>query len=194
MQILQHNNMKYILIFSILFLEMAACQNTGESAAASKEGIKTDSLAIADALHGFFKWYEDNNERLGTIRFVDNTGVHLKLDEAKLDEYLAEFEKSGFVSNGFIEDEKKFYRTCSAFWATEPIDEVPTGLGADRYYCAQDFVAPYSTGAGTSMVQGDRADAVLALDETSKFNFGMVRKNGRWLLDKTGCNMGVQYE
>lgn len=41
MQILQHNNMKYILIFSILFLEMAACQNTGESAAASKEGIKT---------------------------------------------------------------------------------------------------------------------------------------------------------
>lgn len=186
--------MKYFLILLAALLGITACQNTGESASASKEAAKSDSLAIADALHGFFKWYEENNERLNTIRFVDNTGEHLKLDEEKLNEYLAEFDKSGFVSKGFTEDEKKFYKTCSAFWKNEPIDEVPTGLGADRYYCAQDFVAPYSTGKVTSVIDGDHADATLALDETSKFHFSMIRENGKWLLDKTGCNMGVLYE
>jgi hypothetical protein len=185
--------MRYTIILAALFFFIAACQNTGSESAAAQEAVKPDSVAIADALHGFFKWYENNTDRLGAIRFVNDSGVHLSLDEAKLDAFLAEFEKSGFVSKGFLEDEKKFYKKCSAFWSTDPVDEVPTGLGADRYYCAQDYVAPYSTGKVLATINGDRAEAVLTLAETSTFNFSMVKENGKWLLDKTHCNMGVEY-
>jgi hypothetical protein len=185
--------MKYILFAAVLAF-MAACTNTPEAAQKKEAVMVSDSVGIADALHGFFKWYEENNTRVDSLyNFIDDSGQHLTLNQAKLDAYLAEFSKSGFVSNAFVEDEKRFYATCSKFWATEPVDEVPTGLGADRYYCAQDFVAPYSTGKVTSTVKGDQADAVLSLDEATNFNFKMVKENGKWLLAKLGCNMGVEY-
>jgi len=186
--------MKYFSVLFLAFITITACQNTPESAAVkTTEAAKSDSLAIADALHGFFKWYENNNERISAINFVDDSGKHLSLNETKLNEFLAEITKSGFVNNAFVEDEKRFYQTCSKFWANEPIDEVPTGLGADRYYCAQDFVAPYSEGKVTATVKGDHADAVLTLAESTTFNFTMAKENGKWLLAKLGCNMGIEY-
>ena len=194
---------QFSLVTLAVTLFFAACNNKEVKKSSASAETKTavvnttaDSLAIAEALHGFFTWYDANETRLGKIEYVNDKGKHLVLDEKQLMLYHAEVKKSGFVSDDFIADEKKFYQACSKAWAKERKDEVPTGLEADRYHCAQDFVAPYNTGAVTSIINGDHADVVLTLSaggSKSDFKFEMKKENGKWLLSKIGCDMGVKY-
>ena len=194
---------QFSLVTLAVTLFFAACNNkevkkSSASAETNTAVVNTtaESLAIAEALHGFFTWYDANETRLGKIEYVNDKGKHLVLDEKQLMLYHAEVKKSGFVSDDFIADEKKFYQACSKAWANERKDEVPTGLDANRYHCAQDFMAPYNIGVVTSIINGDRADAVLTLsagNAKSDFKFEMKKENGKWLLSKIGCDMGVKY-
>ena len=194
---------QFSLLALVATLFFAACNNKDAAKSAASAETKTvvanttaDSLAIADALHGFFTWFDANETRLEKIEYVNDKGKHLVLDEKQLMLYHAEVKKSGFVSDDFIADEKKFYQACSKAWANERKDEVPTGLDANRYHCAQDFMAPYNTGAVTSTINGDHADAVLTLSAgtaKSDFKFEMKKENGKWLLSKINCDLGVKY-
>lgn len=198
--------MKHLLGAALLIsIFLTACQNNEtpktatapETKAAPAPAANADSIAIADAVHGFFTWYDANSERLGKIQFVNDKGKHLTLDEKQFAVYLEEVRKSGFVSETFLTNETKFYHTCAKIWQTEAKDEVPTGLDADRFLCAQDFIAPYNTGKVTSDISGDGALATLTLtgsqNEQSIFTFDLKKENGKWLLAKLGCDMGVKY-
>lgn len=187
------------LCAAILF---TACSSTETTKNIVQESTTTnsfpvnDSTAIADAIHGFFTWYEANEERIGKINYINDKGKHLILDEKQLLTYLEEVKKSGFVSDEFILDEIKFYKACAKAWLHETTDEVNTGLDADRYHCAQDFVAPYNTGIVTSTINGNRAHAILTLTEgntKTDVEFEMKKENDHWLLAKLDCDMGVKY-
>ena len=153
-----------------------------------------DSTAITNTLHGFFAWYDAHLEELGWMRFVDEAGPHLKLNEPKLKEYFADLKASGFISDDLLEEERKFYKACEKAWAHEEKDEVPTGLEADRFHCAQDYVAPYPSGQVRSVIQGDTAQAELILTgemgEKASFHFTLKKENGKWLLARLGCPTG----
>lgn len=187
----------------LISLLLTACQNNETPKTATAPETKAapvtnaDSIAIADALHGFFTWYDANTERLGKIQFVNDKGKHLKLDEKQFAVYLEEVRKSGFVSETFLTNETKFYNACAKAWQNESKEDVPTGLSADRFLCAQDFIAPYNTGKVTSEISGDGALATLTLtgasNEQSIFTFDLKKENGKWLLTKLGCDMGVSY-
>jgi Protein of unknown function (DUF3828) len=197
--------MKNVLITLLCLVTfVTACKNNAETkntatteTKAAASPANADNTAITETLHGFFTWYSANDERIGKINFVNETGKHLALDEKQLTVYHAEVKKSGFVSDEFIADEIKFYKACSKSWEEETKGEVPTGMGADRYLCAQDFIAPYNTGTVTSVINGDRAKATLTLKgeqgEKSDFTFDMKKEGGKWLLAKLGCDMGVKY-
>ena len=198
---MNHIKQPIIAVLCAVYL-LTACQNTET---ANKETIENkviaqsstnDSTAITETLHGFFSWYEANEERISKIDYINDKGKHLTLDEKQLQAYLAEVKKSGFVSDEFVADEIKFYQACAKAWQHETTDEVNTGLDADRYHCAQDFVAPYNTGLVTSKINGDRAHAVLTLSDGAgkiDIEFEMKKENEHWLLAKLGCDMGVKY-
>jgi hypothetical protein len=67
------------------------------------------------------------------------------------------------------------------------------GLEADRYYCAQDYVAPYNKAPIKATIAGDRAKAVLTLMANDTLTFDMKKENNKWLIAKLGCNAGVNY-
>ncbi len=197
--------MKNVLV-TILFLIsfLIGCKNneaTKNTATTETKALapaaNDDNSAITEALHGFFTWYDANQERIGKIDFVNDKGKHLALDEKQLAAFHAEVKKSGFVSDELIADEIKFYKACAKSWEEETKGEVPTGMEADRFLCAQDFVAPYNTGKVTSIINGDRAKATLTLTgtqgEKSDFKFDMKKEGGKWLLAKLDCDMGVKY-
>ena len=179
----------------------AACQNnTTTKAAETKTLVSTvsDSAAISESLRAFYTWYDANSQRLGAINFTNNKSAHTSLDENQLQLYLAEIKKSGLVSDELIADETKFFHACAKLWQNEPSDEPNSGLEADRFLCAQDYIAPYNTGVVSSVINGDRAQSTLTLKgsmpgETNNFNFEMKKENGKWLLAKLGCDMGVNY-
>lgn len=205
---IQHNVFMFFvnkLIFSTLItaLIFASCENSmskNNNSAQTKSGtIVSDSTAIADALHNFFTWYNANSIRIDTTyKFTIEGGAHTALDEKKLQMYFSEIKKSNVVSDELIDNETKFYHACAKFWETESSKDLNTGLGADRFLCAQDYIAPYNTAAVTSIIKDNRAQATLTLKgdmpgETNALKFEMKKENGKWLLSKLGCNSGVKY-
>jgi hypothetical protein len=152
----------------------------------------TDQNDITNTLHDFFAWYERVNEKLSRD-FMYEKNKHLVLDEAKMKAYFAEFKQSGFVSDEFIADEIQFYKACAKIWQTELVGDVPTGLEADRYFCAQDFVDAYHKAPVTATIIGDRAKAVLVVAADNKLSFDMKKENNKWLLAKVNCDSGVKY-
>ena len=194
-----------IFFIAVLFLSVSCRQDKTSPAPGTKDSTAVvtqegaasvpDSLAIANSLHGFFTWYDAHVEKLSWMRFVDDSGPHLKLIEPKLKEYLSDLKASGFISDDLLEEEMTFYKACEKVWAHEVKDEVPTGLEANRFQCAQDFIAPYPSGEVTSVVDGDRANAVLTLTgelgEKATFRFMMKKEQGKWLLSGLGCPTGL---
>lgn len=195
------NSVFSILLAVIFFI---SCENTlpkNGAVAENKSAVSAppDSIAIADAIHNFYTWYDANSIRLGkTYNFTVEGGAHTTLDEKQLQLFFADIKKSGFVSDELIADETKFYQACAKIWQTEDKDEINTGLESERFLCAQDYIAPYNTGTVTSIINGNRAQTTLTLTgsmpgETNAFTYEMKKENGKWLLAKLGCDMGVKY-
>lgn len=192
--------MKTVCLFAALVFALMACGDASTSSAPIAEktpatvvSTTVDSTAAAAALHRFFAWYNTNQETLNKYAITNDKGKHLQLDEKQLAAYLAEFKKSGVVSDEFVADETKFYQACAKLWQNENIDDVPSGMDADRMYCAQDYVGDYATAPVKVVVNGDRATATLMPGEDMKVDFELKKENGQWLLAKTKCDCGVAY-
>lgn len=155
-----------------------------------------DLVAINDAIHGFYAWYETSSNPLFDINFV-KPGMPATLDLAKLDAYFAILKQSGFISQAYIDGEKAYLKNLEATaWKNENSEEGPlTGLDYDRFFCAQDFVidfwktAPVSAeGLGT-----DKAKATMSGDEGGSprtQQFELVKENGKWLIAAVVCDQG----
>ncbi|GAB3919432.1 DUF3828 domain-containing protein [Larkinella terrae] len=188
--------MKSLLLLPFAFAILFACQQSSSTTSAATE-TASDSAAIADAVHGFYRWYtafsQDTTHR---VDFTDDRGSHLKLIQPKLERYLAHFKKSGFVNDEFIAGELAFYQQCSQLWQKEAVDDVPSCLDADKYFCAQDWEPAFWT---TSPVRfrkagDDRVVATLvgkSFDSPMERNISLKKENGKWLITSIECDMGI---
>ena len=168
--------------FCITFL-LASC---GSENTAEKSAIDTNPTDVAEAIHSFFSWYGDNADRIEEIGFAVEQGSHLTLDEAKLQNYLSELKKSGFVSDELIADEQNYYHACAKIWATEPASRA-TGT-EDRYLCdPKAVVLAYEKAPVTATVTGNRAKAVMTVSPNNTHTFEMKQENGKWYLAKPSC-------
>ena len=193
--------MKNLPCFALLIFLLAACTENSKKPEVAKpvtQMVNQDSAGIAQSLHGFFKWYADNGEQLITkYDFINISGKNPKLDEKILSDYLAEFKKTGFVSDELIDWERKFYRACAKLWATEEVGDLLSGMDADRYYCAQEIIGDYTTASVKAKIMGERAAVTLEVKEPGETSFPvefeMKKENGKWLLAKVGCDLEVAY-
>lgn len=197
--------MKQLLVIGILALLFAACGGKGESPAKTVAPpvatVNADSAAISEALRGFFKWYTANQEAILAIDVVDGSGKVAKISEPGLQQYLALFQKSGFVSSTFLENETKFYRACAKVWAEnkEDPEELLSGMDADRFLCSQeeDIDDLGNSAVVSAKITGDQAAAQIVAGKNgaleSPLKFDLKKENGRWLLAKVGCDVGIVY-
>ena len=196
--------MKYILFFFLAAFTLLSCKNTATSntGAATEELSKDngldddpDLLAITDVIHNFFKWYGANVDVIEE-NYV-TYGKQLKLDNTKLDAYYAKLSGSGSLSQEYFDGDRAFLKNLEAnVWAKEKYEDgPPTGLDANRIFCAQDWdldfwtSAPvYVDGLGTERVKanltGDEGDSPRTQ------NFELKKENGKWLIAKIICEAG----
>lgn len=196
-------NMKFqptLLLFVSCAALWLACQNTDVKtpAAAAKPSPSADSVAVADIIHNFYKWYDGFSKTdAGGINFTDATGKHLKLDQAKMEAYFTSFKNSGFISQEFIDGEYIFYKKCEKLWQNEFVDDVPSGMDADKYFCAQDWELEFWTSSPVRIksLGPDKIAATLygtQADAPDERNFELKKENGKWVIVKIECDMGVQ--
>jgi len=186
--------MKKLMLFCAVLMLAFACNQAPKNQGYDTEDT-ADITAINDVIHGFYGWYDGVlHDTTKQIKFTDATGAHLKLNPANLDAYFAQFKASGFVSDEFIENEKKFYRSCEKFWQKEAIDDVPSCLDADKYFCAQDWdIKEWTSNPTTVEITGkDKAKASMTFkfgDTSEDRNFELIKKDGKWLLLSIECDM-----
>ena len=189
-----------LLISTLLF----ACKNSakqGEKAhiESLKAAAFSDTAVISETIHGFYKWYNAfQSDSSKQVNFIDDSGKRLKINITEFKKYLAEFNKSGVVSEEFIINEYNFYIECELRWQREKKGDVPTGLDADKFYCAQDGeFDEFTTAPITSVVTGNTAKATMTFNPESvngedRRTFDLKKERGKWLLVNVDCEIGVK--
>lgn len=182
-----------LLIVCVVMAISACVEQKFDTGTAPTIQTDTDQAAIKTAIHGFFKWYEQEYITLASFDFVDESGPHRKLNRENLQQYFDHLLKSGYISQQMLEEEKKFYLNCEAFWKTQSNEEPPACLTVDRFYCAIDYIAPYYSGEVRSIIEGNEAVASLtltgALDEQRIIVYKLTKEADKWLLSGLGCDM-----
>lgn len=190
--------MKKTILFILPFFLFVACTEVPKNAPATASTTTTtpalsDSAAIADVIHGFYKWYDRfSQDSTKSFNFTNDKGKHLTLDMPKLEKYLAEFKATGFISAEFVENDIAFYKKCEKIWQTEEKDGIPTGMDADKYFCAQDWEIDFWTKSPVRIkpLGTDKVAATMYGTEgggKKEHNFELKKENGKWLLSKIEC-------
>lgn len=157
-----------------------------------------EAAAIARTIHDFYRWYDafqlDENRN---ILFTTDKGKHLKLDAAKLDQFYTNLLAGGFISPEFVEHDKAILKKCEALWQQENIDEVPSCLDADRFFCAQDWDMDFWTKAPVllSHIGNETVLATLSGTEAGgkqEQKLELKKENGKWQITRIFCDLGVE--
>jgi len=200
--------MKNIFFAALALTFWAACQSSPTTPAVSTAppppsafDTVAEKTAVTLAVRGFFDWYskymqtpEFGNEK---YNFVDYETPHPVLKPATLDAYLQQFVKGGFVGQAFVDYHKSFYQKAAIMWQKEEKGDVPSGMDADPYFCAQDDVAEYYLKADVDVqfTAPGKATAVLKLTDLTMdmtLPVYLQKENGKWLYVRTECDLGVQ--
>lgn len=186
---------KLVFVFmSILFL--SSCKEETKKAP-ELSTVTSDSSAIADVIHGFYQWYDQSiSNRANDINFTKTVKKHYALDLPLLEKYLAHIKSSGFVSSEFLDNEMAFYKSCEKLWLKEEAEGPPIGMDADKYFCAQDWDIHFWTKSPVRIksIGNDKVAATLYGSMSGspfEHNFELKKENGKWLLSKIECDMGI---
>ena len=148
-------------------------------------------------IHGFYQWYDPYvHDEAKNIDFVKVVNNHYALDQPLLEKYLANIKASGLVSSEFLANDLAFYKACEKLWQNEEAEGQPNGMDVNRYFCAQDWELNFWTTSPVRIksIGVDKVDATLygEMDGNPfEHNFELKKENGKWLLSKIECDMGI---
>jgi len=200
--------MKNIFFLGLALALWTACQSspnvpattTVTPAATPAFDSTAEKAAVTAAVRGFFNWYSQFMQTpdfsSDKYQFVGYETQHPALKPAVLDAYLQTFVKGGFAGQEFVKRQKAFYQKASVLWQKEEKGDIPSGMDADPFFCAQDDVAEYYVKAPVTVqfTGQDQATAILNLnDETMQTTLKVFlqKENGKWLYADTECDLGI---
>ncbi len=202
--------MKNIFFLGLALALWTACQSTpavpvtttppAPTVAAALDST-AEKAAVTAAVRGFFTWYsqfmQSPDFSSDKYYFVDYETPHPALKPAVLDAYLQAFVKGGFVGQAFVKRQQAFYQKAAVLWQKEEKGDVPSGMDADPFFCAQDDVMEYYLKAPVDVqfTGPDQATATLNLTDPTmgyKLKVFVTKENGKWLYAGTECDLGVE--
>ena len=178
--------MKQITALFIPIAIFFACGNPAPAPAETAKvvDISADSTAIAGVIHGFYQWYDKFTvDETKQLNFINEDGPHLTIDQGKMEAYFADFYKTGFVSQAFLTEQYAFYKKCEVLWQNEEKGDVPSGMDADKFFCAQDWEVDFWTKSPVKIQKTGENKAAATLygtigDSPLERNFELVKENG----------------
>jgi len=188
--------MKKLTLFCFSISVLFSCQD-GTQKVPAADAVTTDSTEIADAIHKFYQWYDayvhDDAKR---VNFIKVENAHYALDMPFLEKHLANIKASGFVGSELLDNDMAYYKTCEELWSKEEGEGQPAGMDADKYFCAQDWDLNFWTQSPIRIksIGNDKVAATMYSTQPEsplERNFELKKENGKWLLTKIECDMGI---
>lgn len=182
----------FLFVSQLLF---NSCQNNTQPSVSIT--FDSDSIEIASTIHRFYSWYDafskDTND---VFNFVNDEGDHYILDTNLLNNYLNQIYSCGLVSQAFITNEKEFYLQCEKLWSFEDINDVPSCLDGDHFFCAQEWEIDYWTKSPIRIksIHHDTAHVVmygLSFQAPLERSFALTKIKGFWKILSINCELGI---
>jgi hypothetical protein len=182
-------------ILAPLLLAATACQPAAERPPAAAPAAVAGRAQPSQAVVGFLNWYKQHLLTAGSINFIDNaqdTSKAYAVNLAKAEAYLAGLKKSSYLSDAYLDGQRRYFRRMGDSLRVHPQkDGPPAGFdfdlvtqsqepgiyleGADRARLATAYPSP------TQAVV--TADFMPAPGETDRRVFYLRRGPAGWLID-----------
>src|SRR5438128_5853685 len=179
----------------------AACSSTDKAKIpnitnmAMGSELPTDNLfkqQPASTILDFLKWYRSNVTQLKKIEMVSHSGSHnsgpYTVNFKGTEAYLDALQKSGFVSDKYVDNWREYFEKCDANFKKNPQTEGPAkGFEFDFIMWAKDYDEDL-TNIEKSKVEfqkfsGDQGAITIGLPTVGRVKYKVTRQGDKWVID-----------
>jgi len=147
----------------------------------------------AGTILNFLRWYRANAPQLKQIQLVSHSAnpdssQYYVINEAGTEQYLAAMQKSGFVSNSYLNEWRAYFKKCDEELRKTPQTAVPVkGLDFDLVMLAKDCnddLAKIETSTVENVsVANDQGSITIGLPTVGHLKYWIAKQDGKWLID-----------
>ena len=147
----------------------------------------------AGTILNFLRWYRANVPQLKKIELVSHStnpdsSQYYVVNEAGAEQYLAALQKSGFVSDSYINHWRLYFKKCNDDLKKTPQTEAPVkGLDFDLVMLAKDYdddLAKIETSTVENLsVANDQGTITIGLPTVGHLKYWIAKQDGKWLIE-----------
>lgn len=195
--------MKYIYLLTVLSLLFSCKKQDNKTINEVEKNTISDSITKKDTLNkepyhrviGFLKWYKNNYDEVNKFELVNNATLedydstkYYSVNREQTEAYLEEIKSSGFVSENYINERRKYFEICDSDFKKNPQnDGPPEGFDCDFILRTHDIeealIAIDNPRIIYSKISENKAALKIDLIQ-STLTFQLSKTNGIWLIDK----------
>jgi len=194
--------MKYIYLLTVLTL-LISCKyqdnkttNNAEKTSISDSTAKKDTLSREpySRVISFLKWYKKNKKEVNQFELVNNCGQtydstkFYSVNRDQTEKYLQKIKSSGFVSESYIIDWRKYFEKCDKDFKQNPQnDGPPEGFDYDFILLTQEIDETLTAIEKPKMIFSKVSEnkATVKIDIMMVLTFHLSKTKGVWLIDKS---------
>ncbi len=196
--------MKYIYLLTVLTLMFSCKQQDKKTKNEVEKNTISDSTTKRDTLNqepynrviSFLKWYKKNYEEVNKFGLVNNATLedydstkYYSVNQEQTEAYLEKIKSSGFVSENYINEWRKYFKICDNDFKKNPQnDGPPEGFDYDFILQTQEIDETLNAIEKPKMIYSkiSKNKATVEIDIMMILTFDLSKINGIWLIDKGG--------
>lgn len=150
-------------------------------------------LQPANTILKFLQWYRGIMKRIKQIEMVtkstdeQSAGMYAVNLEAT-EQYLTELQKSGFISDKYIDTWRTYFTQCNEYLKENPQTEGPVkGLDFDLVMwskdCDEDLKKIEKSTVEYQKITNDQGIVMIGLPTVGRIKYKISKQDGKWLID-----------
>ncbi|SHL67177.1 hypothetical protein [Flavobacterium chilense] len=203
---------KIIIYISTLVLFIQSCQNKDKSQLKNNPIVKADSSKAKEVdpnisnkeqielVKNFMKWYINNSNVLNNFDTIgggpmdaqeNEEAKNYYVDFSKVEKYIEELKKSGFLADVFLKNEKQIFIEGDKYFKKNPEnDSPPFGFDYDRFFFTQESLEDVLPNIEKSKyLVNQKNDSIsevrFYLPMTGvNYKYTLKKINARWVIEK----------
>lgn len=147
----------------------------------------------AGTIMHFLQWYRTNVTQIKKIELVSHSAdpdssMYYVVNEEGAEQYLDALQKSGFVTDNYIDKWREYFRKCNDNLRKSPQTEMPVkGLDFDLVMLSGDYQEDLA-GIEKSTVEwqnvsNDVGSITVSLPSAGRLKYKIAKQDGKWLID-----------
>lgn len=186
-----------------IWVMLAACSNgtttkvanigTSYNAAAALPAESPFRKQPAGTVLNFFKWYRSNADRLKKIKLVDkitvDTASYYAVNFTATEQYLAELQKSGFVSDQYIGYWRNYFSKCdNDLHKTSQNTGTAKGFDIDFVMLSKEYEEDLSkieqSTVNSEKIDNDQGYLTIGLPTTGRLKVKIEKQGDKWMINE----------